>query len=470
MQHRPSGARASAGRPQDPYGLPLTTTPEAADAYNQGLRRFLGVRSGAADELRRAVATDPGFALGHAALALLGHAGAAEVDIPDALGAAVRAAARRRPDERERSFLAAVTEQVGGPVGGPVDGQAGGSVDGCARAAAPQLLRHIRDFPRDALCVNIAVPTISSNGVTQGGQAWSLIESLSPVYGEDPWYLGQLAFVRQEQSRWREAENLACRALDADPGAGHAVHARAHVLYETGEHLAGLDWLEGWLRRHGADAFQAAHFSWHAALYELMLDDLRAVRDRYRTQLAPPRVTGARALIDSGSLLWRCHVTDRWEGRLPAAAVVDTAPEGWLDRPPTAFAALHAALLLAAVGDGDGLRRLRRSCLAHAEPDVNLTLAGLCQALMAVVEHRWDRAAQLLRPLLPRLEPLGGSAAQRDVVEETLLYALVRAGRNEQAARLLSARLDRRPAPLDRHRLDALTQRGVCETERSGHG
>jgi len=457
MQHRPSGARASAGRPQDPYGLPLTTTPEAADAYNQGLRRFLGVRSGAADEIRRSVATDPDFALGHAALALLGHAGAAEVDIPDALGAAVRAAVHRRPDERERSFLVAVAEQIGGPVDGPV----GGRVNGCSRAAAPQLLRHIRDFPRDALCVNIAVPTISSNGVTQGEQAWSLIESLDLVYGEDPWYLGQLAFVRQEQSRWQEAETLACRALDADPGAGHAVHARAHVLYETGEHLAGLDWLEGWLGRHGAGAFQSAHFSWHAALYELMLDDLRAVRDRYRTQLAPPQVTGARALIDSGSLLWRCHVTDRWEGRLPAAAVVDTTPEGWLDRPPTAFAALHAALLLAASADGDGLSRLRRSCLAHAEPDVSPTLAGLCQALMAVVEHRWDRAARLLQPLLPRLEPLGGSAAQRDVVEETLLYALVRAGRNRQAARLLSARLDRRPAPLDRNRLDVLMQREV---------
>ena len=444
MQPRSSGPRVAARRPRDPYGLPLTTTPEAADAYNQGLCRFLGVRSGAEDLIRRAVRIDPGFALGHAALALLGHAGAAGTDIPGALRAA-RAATRSGLDERERSFLDAVAEQVTDP-----------SADG-PPAAAPRLLRHIRDFPRDALCVNIAVPTISSNGITQGAQAWALVESLSPVYGEDPWYLGQLAFVRQEQDRWREAETLACRALEADPAAGHAVHARAHVLYETGEHQAGLDWLGAWLGRHGPDAFQTAHFTWHAALYELMLDDPRALRHRYDTQLAPPLITGCRALVDSGSMLWRCHVTDRWEGALPAAAVVDAAPEGWLDTPPTAFTGLHAALALAATGDGEGLRRLRHGFLGRTDPDFHQTLARLCDALVAVVERRWDAAAQLLRPLLPRLGSLGGSAAQREVVEETLLHALVRAGRNDEAAQLLSARLDRRPAPLDRHRLAAVS-------------
>jgi len=440
---QPSGARAADRRPRDPYGLPLTTTPEAADAYNQGLLLFLGVRSGAGDLIRKAVETDPGFALGHAALALLGHAGAAETDVPGALRAA-RGAARCSLDERERSFLNAVAEQVSEPAG---DGPP---------ATAPRLLRHIRDFPRDALSVNVAVPTISSNGITQGTQAWALIEFLRPVYGEDPWYLGQLAFVRQEQNRWREAETLASRALEADPAAGHAVHARAHVLYETGEHQAGLDWLGTWLRRHGPDAFQTAHFTWHAALYELMLDDPRALRHRYDTQLAPPLITGSRALVDSGSLLWRCHVTDRWEGALPGAAVVDAAPEGWLEAPPTAFAGLHAALALAATGDGDGLRRLRHGLLGRTDPDFHLTLAELCHALSAVVDHRWDLAAQLLRPLLPRLGSLGGSAAQREVVEETFLHALVRAGRNDEAAQLLSARLDRRPAPLDSHRLDAV--------------
>ncbi|QMU76615.1 hypothetical protein GXW83_13550 [Streptacidiphilus sp. PB12-B1b] len=439
MQHRPSGAPAAADRrPRDPYGLPLTTTAEAAGAYNQGLLRFLRVQTGADRLIAQAVRADPGFALGHAALALLGHAGAADTDVPAALEAARRAAGPRL-DDRERSFVDAVTVQASAGAG---DGP----------GTTPRLLRHIRAHPLDALSVNAAVPTITSNGVTQGEQAWALIESLAPLYGDDPWYLGQLAFVRQEQNRWREAATLAERALDADPASGHAVHARAHVLYETGEHRAGLDWLEDWLRRHGAQAFHAVHFSWHAALHELMLDNPEALRRRYDAQLAPPAITGCRALIDSGSLLWRCHVTERWQGPIPGEAVRDAAPEGWLDAPPTPFAALHSALALAATGDVDRLRRLRRSFLGRARPVFHTTLAGLCDGLAAVVEQRWDLAADLLRPLLPRLGALGGSAAQREVVEETLLHALARAGRTDEAARLLSARLDRRPAPLDRNR------------------
>jgi hypothetical protein len=47
---------------------------------------------------------------------------------------------------------------------------------------------------------------------------------------------------------------------------------------------------------------------------------------------------------------------------------------------------------------------------------------------------------------LPRL---GGSDAQREVIEDTLLRAFVAAGRAEEAEPLLRARLERRPHALD---------------------
>jgi hypothetical protein len=65
----------------------------------------------------------------------------------------------------------------------------------------------------------------------------------------------------------------------------------------------------------------------------------------------------------------------------------------------------------------------------------------------------------LLEDLLPTLDRVGGSAAQRDVMEETLLLGLVNAGSTRRAAALLSARLDRRPSPLDGHRLVTLRVR-----------
>ena len=65
---------------------------------------------------------------------------------------------------------------------------------------------------------------------------------------------------------------------------------------------------------------------------------------------------------------------------------------------------------------------------------------------------------RLIRPLLARLTPVGGSLAQREIVEDTYLHALVAAGHCEEAVTLLDARLDRRPSPLDlRRRTEAAT-------------
>ena len=56
----------------------------------------------------------------------------------------------------------------------------------------------------------------------------------------------------------------------------------------------------------------------------------------------------------------------------------------------------------------------------------------------------------------PWLTQLGGSAAQREIIEDTLLDALVHAGRCEEARLLLTERLDRRQSALDRRRLAAI--------------
>ncbi|MDP9239100.1 MAG: hypothetical protein M3O55_00425 [Actinomycetota bacterium] len=48
---------------------------------------------------------------------------------------------------------------------------------------------------------------------------------------------------------------------------------------------------------------------------------------------------------------------------------------------------------------------------------------------------------------------MGGSPAQREVVEDTLLFALVEAGRFDEAKTLLSRRLDRRPSPREQARI-----------------
>ncbi|HEX4471605.1 MAG TPA: FAD/NAD(P)-binding protein [Nocardioides sp.] len=447
------GGHHPLARPRDPLGLALSTTAEAAAAYNAGLERLMRLQSGADEKLVEAVTLDPDFAVAHAALAMLGHEGGSSIDVATSLEAA-RRAVRARGDDRERSLVDVV----------------GRRVEDVRNSGATALMNHIAQHPRDVLAVSAAVPTIAFSGVTDIQQeAWELVEGLAPAYGDHWWYISLLAFTRQDQSRFDDAGLLAESALECEPTSGHAVHAQTHVMYETGRHEAGRAWLDHWVAESGRSASHGAHFSWHAALHELAIGDTEAVRQRYYTQLAPPTVTGVRALIDSASLLWRWMVTTSgWDAAAgtsaftgetappPVECVLEAAGPELVDRPETPFVALHSALALAAAGDLPRLAALRTHCQGTSELAVRTTVASVCEALLAAGEQRWGEAARVLSDVLPGLPRIGGSAAQREIVEETLLYCLVSDGQAERALALLDGRLDRRTSPLDQRRRNSL--------------
>ncbi|MFJ8667714.1 FAD/NAD(P)-binding protein [Streptomyces sp. NPDC093600] len=441
--------RPARRRPTDQFGLPLSTHAAAAASFRTGLTRVITVRAKAADAFVRATELDPGFALGHAALALLGHESGAEVDVARRLADAQRAV-RERGDERERSFVDVVTRRIrsydgGGSATDPGQGASDGDT---------ALVDHLDRHPGDALALSAAVPTIAFSGVgdLDGTLAHRLVAHTAPAYDGHWFHTSLLAFLRQEEGHVDEAGALAREALAAEPASGHAVHALAHVHYESGEHRTGRDWLDDWIGGQGRGAVHRAHFSWHVALHELALDDSAAVRRRWFAQLAPCRVNGVRALVDSGSLLWRARMTRNWTGRMPVDGVLDAVAVDLVERPATAFTALHSAVALTAAGDLPALRRLRTHA-AQADPVQREVVEPLCRALEAVLEERWTTAVRGLRALLPSLRRVGGSAAQREVVEETLLYALMEAGHSDAARHLLEERLDRRSSPLDRRRL-----------------
>jgi uncharacterized NAD(P)/FAD-binding protein YdhS len=427
-------------RPVDAYGFRLSASAAAADAWQRALRAIQLVHAGAERELQAAVDLDPGFAMGHAALALLGREWDLPLDVPASLAAAAKAI-RVSGDAHERSFVHMVLARL------TQDRDDGDR----------ELLRHINAYPRDCLAVSVALPTIAFSGLAGPvEQSWALVDRLAPEYGGDWWFAGIAAFARQDQSRWFEAERLATRAMTAEPGSGHAAHALTHVFYETGAHAEGLEWLDGWMGAHGRSANHRAHYSWHAALHELALDDIDAVRCRYRDQLAPPTVTGARALIDSASLVWRLHVTDVEYPELAIDGALGSVDDCVFERPATPFAALHAVIGLAVAGDADRITRMREFAARSSAPAFVDVVAPLCEGFAAVVEDRPADAVEPLTRVAAALPELGGSAAQQEVVTETLIYALVRAGHCSSARAILAARLDRRGSPADRRRLQSL--------------
>ena len=161
------------------------------------------------------------------------------------------------------------------------------------------------------------------------------------------------------------------------------------------------------------------------------MGDLAAVRAGTTPSCAPPTVVGCRALVDSGSLLWRWALT-------PARATCPTssAVAGHRRRAPwTPPTTLHGAALgghavlrsarstgwtgssLGAHARRPHVRRGRRAADARRSP-----AAGG----RATRPHARRRAGRL--ELSGRSGGLGGSDAQREVVEDTRIAALLAAG------------------------------------------
>jgi len=417
----------TSARPEDLYGLKLSTSDEAASSYNDALGRILRLESDPHEPLLEAVAVDPEFALGHLALGVLSH----EFGVDDQTSRHLARARALLPNTttRERQFIEAYEQRVAGDY-------------------AP-LLDYLLDHPRDVLGVSIAIPTIAFSGAYDvADDAWIALEEMASHFTSDWWYDGMMAFARQDQGRMDEARDLAERSLATEPRGGNAAHAAAHVYLETGDHELGLDWINGWISSAGQDAAHRCHFSWHAALYELSLNDLQAVATRFTRELSPQVVTGARALIDSASLMFRGLTEDFTLPSADADAVLAAAGLP-LTQPETPFMAFHCGLGLALVSDISGLHDLGEYLNTWEPTPVRSTLLTVTAALIASCEGDASRAADLLLGVHHQLTPIGGSYAQRSVAIDLAISSLCRAGRGEEAAELIESRLARRARPRD---------------------
>jgi hypothetical protein len=64
----------------------------------------------------------------------------------------------------------------------------------------------------------------------------------------------------------------------------------------------------------------------------------------------------------------------------------------------------------------------------------------------AFAEGRYEDVIRALAPIIEQFVRVGGSWAQRDLFEHTLLAAYLRAGRGGDARALLARRVDRQPS------------------------
>jgi tetratricopeptide (TPR) repeat protein len=417
----------------DRYGLAITTvSPIAARHFQDGMDRLLAYGPGADEGFAAALQADPGLAVAHAGVALVA---LLQGDAATARGASARAReAATGATRRERQHVEALSALVGGET---------------ARGLA-LVDEQVAEFPRDALLVNQASSAIGFAGAPDREQhRMEFLERLAPAYGDDWWFQSALAFTYHEVGRYAESQRLSERSLQQYPGNANASHNIAHCHFETLDVDAGAAFLEAWLGGYDRRASFHCHLAWHLAMFELHRGNYArslAVFERDVLGASNPRL----AMIDGSALLWRFALDGE---PFPATAwrsLADLAER--VSRPGFVFGEIHAALAYAASGDTAALDRLRdglRTLDAKGHPIAGAVALPMVEGAAAFVAGDHAAALAHLEPIEAELHRVGGSHAQWELFEETMVVCALRLGRHEDALRLLDRRLAHRASPRD---------------------
>jgi len=370
-----------------------------------------------------AVEADPGFALGHLVLARHRQTQRDRKGALEALEQANRTSTGASP--RKISLIAAFNPLI----------------KGRSAEALTAIRAHLNDYPRDALALQTTTTVFGLIGFSglpgREAEQLALTSALAPHYGDDWWFLSQHAFSQIEVGQIKAASANIERSFELNPNSGQMAHVRSHVFYESGEAAEGYTFLKTWLQGYDREGAMHGHISWHLALWALDRGEYDLMWKIADEAMAPETSAGPPLVImcDMAALLYRANLQgvtipeERWRSISEYAA-------RYFPAPGIAFGDVHAALVHAMAGHQEPLQRI----ISEATGPAGDVVSDLAQAYAAIAIADWPAALPHLVRGMTDHARIGGSKAQRDLLEFTLCNVLLKLGRSEEARTLLALR------------------------------
>lgn len=412
------------GMQHDRYGNPLTTgSQKARDLYVDGLDRFLAADGGVAEAFAAAIEADDAFSIGH-----LSQARFLQVkgDRQGALGALQQARATSEGiSEREASLVSAFSPLI----------------EGRPAEALKAIRAHLSGFPRDALAMQACTTVFGLIGFSglpgREAELLAFTSSFTPHYGDDWWFLSQHAFSQVEVGQIEQARANIERSFELNPRSAQMAHVRAHVFYEGGEPDAGYDFLTGWRKGYDRSGLLHGHISWHLALWALDRGNTDLMWKTINEDVSPGAALGPPLVVlcDTAAILYRASLRgieippERWQS-------ISEFASRYFPETGIAFGDVHAAIAHAMAGNGSALSRI----VSKAQGPAGEVVREVGEAFRSIIAENWTEALDHLTKVMSDHARIGGSRAQRDLIEFTLCNVLLKLGKGEQAKWLLSMR------------------------------
>lgn len=261
--------------------------------------------------------------------------------------------------------------------------------------------------------------------------------------------LGMYAFGLEETADYAKAEAYGRRGVELDARDGWAQHAVAHVMEMQSRQRDGIAWMRANPDAWSHESFFAVHNWWHLALYHLDLGEIDEVLKLYDGPIHGSQSTVILEMIDASAMLWRLmlrgiDVGDRWQALADHWAPVATGSN-------YAFNDMHAMMALVGAGRVKAQDDVLQAQATAVEGDGD-NVSFICEAgraatlaIKAFGEGNYRETLRLLRPIRHYAHRFGGSHAQRDVLDLTLIEAAFRGGEVNLARALTAERLAAKP-------------------------
>jgi tetratricopeptide (TPR) repeat protein len=261
--------------------------------------------------------------------------------------------------------------------------------------------------------------------------------------------LAMHAFGLEEMGDYARAEAQGREAIGLEPRDGWAQHAVAHVMEMQSRQRDGIIWMRSDSDRWTKESFFQVHNWWHLALFHYELGEIDEALALFDAPIYGKHSTLALNMLDASALLWRLHlrgvdVGDRW-----AALAANWAPKARAGN--YAFNDAHAMMAFVGAGLEEPARLLleaQRQAMAGDGDNAGFTRDvghPVTLAIKAFGDGNYAEAVTLLRPIRSIAYRFGGSHAQRDVIDLTLIEAAFRAGETHLATALSAERAVARP-------------------------
>ncbi len=425
----------------DQTGLRMSgACPQTAEIFHAALRQLQCYIGDPVATIATALDRRPDFVMAHALRAYLHLLGTEPGGI--AVARAALDAARPLPmTARETGHLTAILQLI----------------EGGWHAAGRTLEDVAIDHPRDALALQAghSVDFFTGNSRMLRDRIARALPEWDPGMPGYHAILGMHAFGLEETADYAAAERAGRRAVELEPRDGWAQHAVAHVLEMQGRQRDGIAWMranqEGWSH----ESFFAVHNWWHLALYHLDLGEIDEVLALYDGPIHGAHSTIVLEMIDASAMLWRLHlrgidVGARWESLAENWAPIARAGN-------YAFNDAHAMMAFVGAGrgrDADAVLDAQAASMAAEDDNAGFTREvghGVTRAIRAFGAQDYAETVRLLRPVRNIAHRFGGSHAQRDLLDLTLIEAARRDGQTALARALTAERNAVKPSsPFDR--------------------